>query len=124
MAWVRSRGAEQLIEGEWVRVNGSDYDRQKRQQDVLFQLAANAAGFPSPASLTSQLNAVASSLRLDSAWTFGQAVSTVWQYRGISRSSVRGFSIAIANYRTPAGAAVLLPTKSFKSQLSSVHSLG
>ncbi len=124
LAWVRSRGAEQLIEGEWVRVTGSDYTRQERQQDVLFQLAANAAGFPSPASLTSRLNAVASSLRLDSAWTFGQAISTAWQYRGISRSSVSGFSIAIANYRTPAGAAVLLPTKSFKTQLSNVHSLG
>ena len=124
LAWVRSRRAEQLIDGDWVVASGSDFTRQGRQQDVLFQLAASAAGFPSPASLTSQLNAFAASMRLDSSWTFGQAISTAWQYRGISKSSVIGFSISVRNYRTPAGAAVLLPIRSFKSQLSTVYSLG
>ncbi len=37
---------------------------------------------------------------------------------------MKGFAISIKNYRTPAGAAVLLPTRSFKSQLDTVYSFG
>ena len=122
LAWVRSRQTEQLIDGEWIAVSGSDYGRQRRQQDVLFQLAGKAASFPSPASLTSRMSAVASSVRLDSSWSLISAVGAAWQYRGISKSSVVRFSIDATNYRTPAGAAVLVPSQSFFDQLSGVYS--
>jgi anionic cell wall polymer biosynthesis LytR-Cps2A-Psr (LCP) family protein len=124
LAWVRSRHTEQLIDGAWVGVAGSDFARQTRQQDVLFQLAGRAAGFSSPASLTNKLAAVASSVRLDSSWTFGQAISAAWRYRGISKDDVSRFSIEVQNHRTPRGAAVLIPTKPFKDQLEEVYSLG
>lgn len=124
LAWVRSRHMEQLVDGEWVAVGGSDFGRQRRQQDVLFQLAGRAASFSSPGSLVDRLSTVASYVRLDSSWSFGQAVSTAWRYRGISKSSVRRFSIDVHNYRSPQGAAVLLPTVTFTEQLSGVYSLG
>jgi anionic cell wall polymer biosynthesis LytR-Cps2A-Psr (LCP) family protein len=120
LAWVRSRHPEELIGENWVPVAGSDYGRQRHQQDVLFQLASKAAGFSSPGSLASKLAAVASSVRLDSSWTFGQAVAVGWQYRGISRSSVTRFSIEASGYRTSAGAAVLVPDRKFTDQLSAV----
>jgi LCP family protein required for cell wall assembly len=124
LAWVRSRHTEQLKGGdEWVQVAGSDFARQRRQQNVLFQLAGKAAGFSSPATLANRLAAVSSSVRLDSSWSFGQAVLTGWRYRGISKSSVARFSIEIVNFKTPRGAAVLLPAKPFKEQLESVHPL-
>jgi LCP family protein required for cell wall assembly len=123
LAWVRSRHTEQLIGGAWVGVAGSDFARQTRQQDVLFQLADKASGFTSPASLTNKLSAVASSVRLDSSWTFGQAVSAAWRYRGISKDSVSRFSIEVQNHRTPGGAAVLLPTISFKDELEEIYAL-
>jgi LCP family protein required for cell wall assembly len=117
LAWVRSRRGEELRDGEWVSVGGSDFGRQTRQQDVLFQLAGKAAGFGSPASLVNTLSAVTGSVRLDSSWSFASAVSTAWKYRGISKSSVTRFSIGVRNYRTPGGAQVLLPTKPFVSYL-------
>ena len=117
LAWVRSRRGEELRDGEWVSVGGSDFGRQTRQQDVLFQLAGKAAGFGSPASLVNTLSAVTGSVRLDSSWSFASAVSTAWKYRGISKSSVTRFSIGVRNYRTPGGAQVLLPTKPFASYL-------
>ena len=122
LAWVRSRQTEQLIDGEWIAVNGSDYGRQGRQQDVLFQLAGRAASFPSPTSLADRMSAVASSVRLDSSWSLTSAVGAAWQYRGISKSSVTRFSIDATNYRTPAGAAVLIPSQPFLDQLSGVYS--
>ncbi len=123
LAWVRSRNTEQLIEGQWRRIAASDFARQRRQQDVLFQLAAKTAGFSSPASLASRLSAVASSVRLDSSWTFTQAVATAWRYRGISRDSVRRFTIEATNFRTPQGAQVLLAARTFTEQLEKVFSL-
>ncbi len=124
LAWVRSRDTEQLKgEDEWVQVAGSDFARQSRQQNVLFQLAGKAASFSSPATLAKRLAAVSSFVRLDSAWSFGQAVSTGWRYRGISKDSVNRFSIGIINFRTPLGEAVLLPAMPFKEQLESVYPL-
>lgn len=123
LAWVRARHMEQLVSGTWRVVGGSDFDRQLRQQDVLFQLAGRAAGFSSPGSLVNRLSAVASNVRLDSSWSFGQAVATGWRYRGISKSSVKRFSISVRNYRSPQGAAVLLPTVSFTEHLSEVYQL-
>lgn len=124
LAWVRSRHTEQKIDGAWTVVVGSDYARQERQQDVLFQLAGKAASFSSPSSLVSKLGAVASAVRLDSGWSIGSAVSAAWQYRGISKSSVARFSIAARNFVTSSGAQVLLPTIYFKDQLATVYAFG
>ena len=124
LAWVRSRHTEQLRQGAWVQVAGSDFARQERQQDVLFQLADKAAGFSSPVSLTNKLAAVAESVRLDSSWSFGDAVSAAWRYRGITKDSVSRFSIEAENHFTPRGAQVLLPTRYFSDQLVAVYTPG
>jgi LCP family protein required for cell wall assembly len=117
LAWVRSRHGEELRNGEWVATGGSDFGRQGRQQDVLFQLAGRAANFSSPASLVAKLSAVTASVRLDSKWSFGSAVAAGYKYRGLSKSSTTRFSIGVKNYRTPRGAQVLLPTKPFAAYL-------
>jgi LCP family protein required for cell wall assembly len=123
LGWVRSRQAEELVDGEWRRVASSDFTRQRRQQDVLFQLAGRAAEFASPSSLAERLAAVGSSVRLDRSWNLAQAVSTGWRYRGISSGSVRRFTIQVRDIRSPEGAAVLTPRRSFTDQLAEVVSL-
>ena len=123
LAWVRSRHTEQLRNGSWIQVAGSDFARQERQQDILFQLADRAAGFSSPVSLTNKLAAVAESVRLDSSWSFADAVSAAWRYRGISKDSVSRFSIEARNHVTPRGAQVLLPFRYFVDQLEDVYVL-
>jgi LCP family protein required for cell wall assembly len=123
LAWVRSRHMEQQRGEDWIVVGGSDYGRQQRQQNVLFQLAGRAAGFSTPGGLTNRLSAISGAVRLDSSWSLGSAVSTAWQYRGISTSSVSRFSIEVENYRTPHGAAVLIPAVPFMTQLETIHPL-
>ena len=120
LAWVRSRSTEQLQGEEWVRVAGSDFARQTRQQDVLFQLAGAAARVSSPAALTEALAHIAKTVRLDSNWTFSQAIATGWKYRGIKKDEVRRFTIETSGYRTTRGAAVLLSDTTFGEQLASV----
>jgi LCP family protein required for cell wall assembly len=124
LAWVRSRHPEELVGSEWKAVGGSDFRRQSRQQDVLFQLAGRAAGFSSPGALVDRLSAVASSVRLDSGWSFGEAISLGWRYRGLDRDEVRRFSIEVDDYRGHGGTAVLLPTGPFIDQLEAVYDLG
>lgn len=123
LAWVRSRQTQQLINGRWVVVAGSDFARQSRQQDVLFQMAAKAASFPSPGALANRVSAVSSVVRLDSSWTFTEAVATAWRYRDLTRESVSRFQIETISYRAPGGAAVLLPARPFRDQLQEVYPL-
>ena len=121
LAWVRSRHTEQLISGEWRQVAGSDFARQRRQQDILFQLAGQIATFSSLTDFDNRIRAVTAAVRLDSGWSFPNVVRTAWRYRGISRSEVRTFSVEVRNYRTSGGAAVLLPTVQFNTLLAKVY---
>jgi hypothetical protein len=86
-------------------------------------MAGRAANFSSPNALVNRLSAVASSVRLDSEWSFGQAVGAGWRYRGISKDDVRRFTIEVRDFRSPQGAAVLLPAVTFTEQLAKVHDL-
>lgn len=124
LAWVRSRHGEELVGEEWKAVPSSDFTRQGRQQDVLFQLAGKAASFTSPGALANRLAAVSRAVRLDSSWSFGDAVSAAWRYRGIRPGNVVRFSIDTRNLRSPEGAAVLTPTSTFTEQLAGVIDLG
>ncbi|MGQ0849388.1 MAG: LCP family protein [Actinomycetota bacterium] len=121
LAWVRSRHTEQLIDGDWKVVSGSDFDRQTRQQDILFQLAGRMTSFGSLGSLSSTLSAVAGAVRVDSGWSFGDAVATAWQYRGITRDGVNRISIRVKDIRTSGGALVLAPTVNFNELLANVY---
>jgi LCP family protein required for cell wall assembly len=123
LAWVRSRHPEELVGETWRAVGGSDFGRQRRQQDVLFQLAGKASGFSSPGSLANKLSAVASTVRLDSSWSFASAVGAAWRYRGISKDDVVRFSIDVGNFRTSQGQAVLLPSVPFADHLGQVYDL-
>ena len=124
LAWVRSRHPEQLIDGDWRAVTGSDFTRQDHQQDILFQLAGKAAEFSTPSALAERLAAVSSSVRLDSSWSFNQLIGAAWQHRGITKDGVARFQISVSEYRTSYGALVLLPSTPFRSQLSEVYDLG
>lgn len=123
LAWVRSRHTEQFVDDEWKVVVTSDFARQRRQQDVLFQLAAKASRFSSPAALTQTLGAVASAIRLNSKWSFGDAVGVGWRHRGIAPDEVARFQIQVEDVTTSQGARVLLPKVTFTEQLGEVFRL-
>jgi len=121
LAWVRSRHTEQLIDGTWKVVAGSDFNRQSRQQDVLFQLAGKLASFGSLGSLDSTLAAVAGAIKVDSGWSFADVVATAWRYRGVTRDSVNRLSVSVRDYVTSGGAYVLAPTTTFNELLAEVY---
>lgn len=122
LAWVRSRNPEfQGEDGEWTRPGGSDFDRQTKQQEILFQLAGKLTSASSVGALSSILSNLSSVVRTDSGWGVGEMASLAFQYRSIDSSSVRRLSISVQNYRTPGGAQVLIPARRFNDTLAAVY---
>lgn len=122
LAWVRSRSAaEQLIDGVWKPAGVSDFQRQRRQQQVLFQFARKLAAHTSVGSLSAALQNLSSAVRMDSGWSVGEAASLAFRYRNIDESDVKRLSIPVADYRTSLGAQVLIPVRSFTETLVSAY---
>lgn len=122
LAWVRSRNPEyQGEDGEWSRPGGSDFDRQRKEQDVLVQLAGKLTSASSVGALSSILSNLSSVVRTDSGWGAGEMASLAFQYRSLDPASVRRLSIPVQNYRTPGGAQVLIPAKRFNDTLAAIY---
>jgi LCP family protein required for cell wall assembly len=121
LAWVRSRSPEVFRDGRWVSVPGSDFDRQRKQQQVLFQLAAVLSSYDSVGALTGALQNLASAVRMDAGFGVADAASLGFRYRGMGPSDVIRLSIPVENYTTGAGAQVLIPTRSFNQVLAAQY---
>ncbi|HVR33892.1 MAG TPA: LCP family protein [Acidimicrobiia bacterium] len=118
LAWVRSRSPEIFRDGQWVSSPGSDFDRQRKQQEVLFQLANVLSSYDSVGALSAALQNLASVVRMDSGFGVGEAASLGFRYRGLGPSDVIRLSIPVENYRTGAGAQVLIPSQTFNRTLA------
>ncbi len=121
LGWVRSRHPEFLIDGAWVKEDGSDFIRQQRQQDLLFQMAERLAQYSSLGALTGALENLSSVVRMDSGLTVSEAASIAFRYRSLSRGDIVRFGIPVSDMRTRAGEAVLIPTKTFNHVLGAVY---
>ena len=121
LGWVRSRNPEFLIDGEWERVNGSDFDRQAKQQDMLFQFADTLRQYSSVGALTTALDNLSGVVRLDSGFSASQAASIGFRYRSVGRDDIVRLRQPVADYRTRAGAQVLIPTRTFNEVLAAAY---
>ena len=57
-------------------------------------------------------------VRLDSGFSASQAASLAFRYRSLGREDIIRLSQPVADYRTRAGAQVLVPTKTFNEVLA------
>ena len=122
LAWVRSRQTEAWVDGVWTKVPGvSDFTRQKKQQDMLFKIAGRLSSFASLASFSEVASSLAGTVALDSGFSFGDAVSLAWKFRGIGASDVKRISVSVRDYVTSGGAYVLVPTATFNDSLARVY---
>lgn len=121
LAWVRSRNTEQLIDGEWRLVAGSDYARQARQQALIIQLASRLAAYTSLTNLNEALGNLSSAVKMDAGWSIGEVASLGYDYRDLDPDTIIRLSIPTEDYRTNGGAQVLLPTETFNQTLAGVY---
>lgn len=119
LAWVRSRNPEIFRDGVWVKAPGSDFDRQRKQREVLFQLADVLRSYDSVGSLTGALQNLASVVRMDAGFNVADAATIGFRYRGVP--SVTSLTIPVTDYRTGSGAQVLIPTRTFNDVLAAQY---
>jgi anionic cell wall polymer biosynthesis LytR-Cps2A-Psr (LCP) family protein len=100
---------------------GSDFGRQRHQQEVMFKLAAKVASLGSLSRFDDIARAVSNSVRLDSEWSLADAVRLAWKYRGITTDEVKRFEVQADNFIAPGGAQVLIPSVPFADLLAEVH---
>ena len=117
LAYARSRNALQLVDGEWRQAWSSDFARQQHQRDLLLNLAGRLRN-SSRLELLGSLQNLSHTLRLDRGWSVTEAVDWALRYRDLSPSEVAQLRIPVDDYRSPTGAQVLVPTRSFRDVLS------
>lgn len=121
LAWVRTRSTQELIDGSWQSVGASDFTRQQHQQDVLIQLLGRMKDFGSIAALGEVAGQLAEYVRLDESFSIGDAVALAWSNKNIDPENLLRVSLEYENYRTPNGAAVLLPLGTFLDSLAAAY---
>lgn len=117
LAYARSRDAEQLVDGEWERAWASDFSRQRHQRELLLKLATGLQN-SSRVDLLRILGDLSHTLRLDRGWSVTEAVDMALAYRNLQASDVTQLGIPVDDYRSPAGAQVLVPKEPFQEVLS------
>ena len=119
LAWVRSRRTQELVDGAWRTIPGvSDFTRQRKQQDMLFKIVGKLNSFASFASFSEVARSLSDTVALDERFSFGDAVSLAWNWRGVRSTDVLRINITTRDYVTKGGAYVLLPTASFNERLA------
>lgn len=118
LGWVRSRSPQELVDGVWRPMPGqSDLTRIQHQQDVIFQLFERLDDFGSLGELTDIVDALSEAFVVDEDLSIANAISIVWDLRGLSIEDVTTLDIPVDGYVTPGGAQVLVPTQPFSEVL-------
>jgi polyisoprenyl-teichoic acid--peptidoglycan teichoic acid transferase len=83
LALARSRSYQEQREGGWVSVDGSDFGRTRRQQDILMAIITQIDPPSSPAGFNSLLDALAGFVTTDSNFREDEIINLAWSMRNI-----------------------------------------
>jgi len=118
LAWMRSRHTQEYVNGVWSTVPGvSDLTRNQRQQDMIVQALRRLKGFANIGEFTGLVQDLSNDFAIDSGMSLSEAISFAWNLRSIDPATIVRPVIPVANYVTPDGAYVLIPTASFHDLL-------
>jgi LCP family protein required for cell wall assembly len=83
LALARSRSYQEQREGGWVSVDGSDFGRTRRQQDILMAIITQIEPPSSPAGFNSLLDALGGFVTTDSNFREDEIINLAWSMRNI-----------------------------------------
>jgi LCP family protein required for cell wall assembly len=111
LAWLRSRGTQELTAEGWRVVPGvSDLTRNERQREFLLSMMGSLGDFGSPQGVASVAQVVAPYVTVDADLSLLDAVSLAWTMRGLGQGSIQELDIPVTDSTTQNGAAVLVPS--------------
>jgi len=124
LAWVRSRHTLELVNGRWRVMPGvNDLARNERQQDVILAMMDKVRAFRSLNDLTRTVRSLTDAFTLDDQLGVTDAIKLAWDLRNIDPSTIVRLQVPVADYTTPQGAAVLIPTASFDTIIAEYYGI-
>ena len=119
LSWVRSRRTQELVDGRWQTMAGvNDLTRNQRQQEVILQVFAELSRLDSFEDLTRTVAGLTGAFSIDEGLGMGDALSLMWNLRGIDVDQLERLEIPVADELTSAGEMVLVPVLPFDQVLS------
>lgn len=121
LAWLRSRSTLQMNEaGNWVLMSGvSDLTRNQRQREFLIEMLGRLSNFTDPQDALTVAQTIAPHVTVDSELGITDAVSLAWTMRGLGER-IEEIEIPVADYKTQAGAEVLVATGDIERMIAEV----
>ena len=119
LAWVRSRGTQEFVDGEWRFVEGvSDQNRTQRQQELMFAMLAKMKTMRSPAALAGIAESVGDSVVLSESLSMGDAIGMAWDLRSVPSSSIRRIVVPTESVVTEDGSFAVRASVPFQELLA------
>lgn len=93
LAYVRSRGYQELQDGSWVHVEANDFGRTHRQQTVIRAIISEMKKPSSIVEAGNIASAMAQHMTIDANLANASVASLVWDYKGILTGSIDGATL-------------------------------
>lgn len=110
LAYARSRHYQELIDGSWTSVNGSDIGRTQRQQEILLTLFDQATSKSKAFNLPGFVSTFAGQITADEGFSTGVMVELGRAALSLSMSEIETMTLPVAN-ATEGGRAYVIPVE-------------
>jgi anionic cell wall polymer biosynthesis LytR-Cps2A-Psr (LCP) family protein len=95
LAFSRSRHYEELRDGTWVSVDGSDIGRTRRQQDVLMSILTQIDRPSSVDGFASLLDALGGFVTTDASFGEDEIIQLAWAMRDVSADDLDAATLPV-----------------------------
>ncbi len=95
LAFARSRSYQQLIDGEWTGVVGTDLERTGRQQQLIFAILNQVKKPDNLLGMQSLIGALGPEMTTDSALDFNTLVDLAWDFRDFSTENLDAATLPV-----------------------------
>ena len=108
LAYARSRNYQELIDGSWKSVDGSDIGRTHRQQEILLLMFDQATSASSAFNLPSFASTFAEQITADAGFTPGVIIDLGRSALGLNRGKIATMTLPVTG-STEGGVAYVVP---------------
>jgi LCP family protein required for cell wall assembly len=95
LAFARSRNLEELVDGRWQRVPGSDLERTKRQQELIFTILNEAKRPDNLLDMGELVSAIGEQITTDAGLDFDALRDLAWDMRSFDTANLEAATLPV-----------------------------
>lgn len=108
LAFARSRNLEELVDGGWQRVPGSDLERTKRQQELIFTILNEAKRPDNLLDMGELVSVIGEQITTDAALDFDALRDLAWDMRSFDTANLEAATLPVY-FDTIGGVSYVVP---------------